>query len=560
MSDPLFKAHIERLRSSVLQAYSFAQLPEWMEKHTKLKGKKFSFKDHEYQLAILRDTSTEINVQKCSQIGMSELSIRSALGMTNIMDGFTVIYTVPTASFARTFTQTRINPIITESQEIRYRLSATIDNAELKQFGTSFLYVKGTIGQSAAISVPADVLFHDELDFSDPTVISSYQSRISHSEHKLVRRFSTPTVSGRGICAEMETSRRLLYMCKCHHCNEWFLPDYFKNVRVPNFRGELHEITKDNLHHYKYEESWVECPKCGKRPNLDFENREWVCENPDATYAAAGYQIQPFDAPRVMTPGAIVKTSTTYSRYADFINFGLGLPAEDKESSIVKEDVDAAYVPASTTTFFTHVMGVDMGLMCHVMIGGVDILGRLVIIKTERVPLERIGDRYEELRKLYRVMVSVMDTVPYVETVMRLQKKDPNLYGSLYVDTKDVTPFVVQQREEKPKQGKLDVRQVSVNRNKALDVLLQELRTGQIFFVEDENRATVTAHLQDMKRIKGYTQHHDVQLIWTKSNRGEDHFHHTLLYAWVAAKMRGVSIGGGVALPLVARMPLKQAA
>ena len=559
MFDPVFESHIRRVRAAVLQGYSLAQIPEWVERHTVLRGQPFSFKDHEFQLKILKDTSPQINVRKCSQIGMSELSVRMALSMVNIMDDFTVIYTLPTAGFARTFSQTRIGPVIQGSPEIKYRLSTAMDNAEVKQFGLSFLYIKGTVGQGAAISVPADALIHDELDFSENDVVTTYQSRLTHSAHKITWKFSTPTVDGRGISAEMETSRRHFNMCKCNHCNEWFLPDYFQHVRVPKFKGELHEITKESLQHYRYKDTWLECPRCGERPSLAASHRQWVCENSDDQFDAAGYQIQPFDAPRIITPGDIVKRSTEYSRYVDFINFGLGKPAEDKDSSITKEDIDACYVPGAPASFFTHVMGVDMGLICHVMVAGVDTVGRLLVVKTERIPLARCVERLGELRKQYRVMMTVMDTVPYVETVMRMQRTDPNLWGALYVDMKEAVAYAVKRRDGDVKEGTLDLRQVNVNRNKALDSLMQDLRTGQIFMLEDDNRQMVTSHLQDMKRVKDFTQHHDLQFVWKKSNKGADHFHHTLLYAWVAAKMRGATVGGAIALPLLSSFKLKTA-
>jgi hypothetical protein len=209
-------------------------------------------------------------------------------------------------------------------------------------------------------------------------------------------------------------------------------------------------------------------------------------------------------------------------------------------------------------SFFTHVMGVDMGLICHVMIAGVDSQGKILVVKTLRVPVGQIYQRCAELRQQYRVMLTVVDTVPYVETVMRMQAVDANCWGALYVDMKDAIPFVLKRRDKDPEEGKLDLRQVNVNRNKALDQLMLEIRSGQVFFVEDDNRETVTAHLQDMKRIKDYTQHNDLQFLWKKTKQGDDHFHHTLLYTSVAAKLRGVTVGGAIALPLASKFKLKQ--
>jgi hypothetical protein len=53
------------------------------------------------------------------------------------------------------------------------RVHHDVNNGEVKQFGESFLYFRGTKGVTAAISVPADCLVHDEYDFSDLEVLST---------------------------------------------------------------------------------------------------------------------------------------------------------------------------------------------------------------------------------------------------------------------------------------------------------------------------------------------------------------------------------------------------
>ena len=129
---------------------------EWIEKYTYLGGELYSFKDHEYQLRIMQSTSPEIIVRKCSQVGISEMSFRRALGLADIIDGFSTIYTLPTATFAADVCKTRIDPIIAASPRLKAKINKVLDNASIKQLGNSFIYIKGTYGNNQAISVPAD--------------------------------------------------------------------------------------------------------------------------------------------------------------------------------------------------------------------------------------------------------------------------------------------------------------------------------------------------------------------------------------------------------------------
>lgn len=569
MSDGLFEEHYSRVRAAVLRQHTLGTIPRWITENTFLRGEPFSFRDHEYQEVIMSDPSREKVVRKCSQVGLSELAARAALAAVNILDATTFIYTLPTATFAKSFTKTRIDPVILTSKFLRGVVNTTADNTEMKQFGNSFLYIKGTVGANAAISVPADGIINDEVDFSDAQVMSTYTSRLTHSPYKIKWRFSTPTVAGFGISADFETSRRHFNFCKCNHCAHWFLPDYFFNVMIPGYDGEKKDITKDRLRHLRWEEARVLCPSCGREPDLGPAHRQWVCENPDENFEAAGYQVQPFDAPRIVPIPYLVQQSTEYERFVDFTNFGLGLPAEDKESTLTRQDVDACYVKGEKPGFFTHVMGIDLGLTCHIMIGGVDPHGRIMVVHTELVPLAQIYSRKHELARQYRVALTVSDSQPYTEVLLRMQQTDANLFGAVYVESKDLAAFSIKKLEEeekategdrKVKEGEQRVRQVNVNRNKAFDGLMDFVRAGNLTIIEDKNREIVTAHLQDMKRVKEFGNDKEVGYVWRKSAKGRDHFHHTLLYLWVAARMRGAAQGSVVLPWLMAKFPVKQKA
>lgn len=540
MRDNIFDYHVQRLKTAVLDSHTAESVPEWICKHTRIAGQPFSFLQHEYQDKILRDTSREIAVQKCSQVGISELSVRRALALANIIEGYTIIYTLPTAHFAATFVRTRIDPVIDSSEFLKGTVHRTTDNAEVKRFGESFIYTKGSASNNAPISIPADELIHDELNFSDQDVISQYHSRLTHSRYRRKFKLSTPTLPGYGISEEFQNSRRHFNMVKCHHCNHWFVPDYYEHVKVPGYTGSLADITKSHLFTLNVREAYVVCPRCGKAPSLQVDQREWVCENPGENFVTAGYQVSPFDAPNIVSAQDLIVSSTNYAKRSDFDNYGLGKPSADKDSTILREDMEALFVQNTEVGGGMRVMGIDMGLVCHVMVGVVtpDVM---IVIHSEKVPLGKIRERRKELAQVYWPAVTVMDSQPYAETLLAVQQEDPNLYGAVYIRSRNIEMFTLKKEEEDQEVARLSVRQVNINRDKAFDGLMADIRARSIIILDNEHRDSIVAQCTDMKRVKEYTADNELVHVWRKSKQGDDHFHHTLLYTWVAARMRGAS-------------------
>jgi hypothetical protein len=169
--------HVERVRTAVLKSHTAASIAKWIVEKTTHAFMNYSYHNHEFQERILSDTSRETNVRKCSQIGVSEVSVRKALALVNILNPYTVAYTLPTAKFAGTFVKTRIDPVIEGSKTMMSNVHSTNNNSDVKQFGASFLYIRGAASSNAPISIPCDHLIHDEYDFSDQEVLGQYISR-----------------------------------------------------------------------------------------------------------------------------------------------------------------------------------------------------------------------------------------------------------------------------------------------------------------------------------------------------------------------------------------------
>jgi hypothetical protein len=428
----------------------------------------------------------------------------------------------------------------------------------VKQFGRSFLYLNGTFGQAQAISTPADMLVHDEVDFSNLSVLTTYESRITHSPYKLRREFSTPTLPGRGISGRFDRSRRHFNMVKCNYCAHWFLPDYYLHVRVPGFDGDLKDITATNLHKLSWRDAALHCPNCSKVPSLQHEHRNWVLENQNEQYTAAGYAISPFDAPNIISTPFLVEKSTKYERVSDFVNFNLGLPYEDATVSLTGSFLRSLFVPGSPPATSGNFMGIDMGLVCHVVIGNAT-QGQLTVLHYERVPLSDFERRKRELQAEYRVLITVMDALPYTDIVMRLQGHEPNLFGAIYLDSKTVATYSVKDQRKEPEKGKLAIRQVQINRNVAFDDMVATIIRKEMLFFERPEMETFLTHLLDMKRQAVSDTNGELVYKWVKSDKGDDHFMHALLYLFTATKLRGLTTGSAPIAQIVSSFRVKTA-
>lgn len=533
----------ERLDTSTGSTYSAENLPKWISNHTFLAGKPYSFADHEYQLKILGSAKRVQYTKKCSQLGISELKARRALATAYMIPHMSVMLTMPTTGMANNFAKTRIDPIIASSPALKEALDPNKDSTELKGIGTSHLYIRGTFSDTAAISVPVDFLCVDEVDFSDPEVLDKFESRFTHSSYKWRMETSTPTLPGFGIDERMQSSNRNFQFVKCCHCNHSFLPDYRKDVVVPGYTGDILDIDKPKLHRTRWREAYLKCPKCGKQPDLSQRYRRWVVENPDEHHEADGFQLTPFDGPAFISVQDLMQARTRYKRVADFVNFSLGLCVEDALSGIQEADLDLMEGIYAGNLVGT-VLGFDMGTTCHVVEARIDGGKRLEVVDLHAIDFRRFDEEFAQIVKRTHPIAAVGDAVPYTETIYRLQQRYHFVYASLYVNAKSVMPFKFLDSEEDKLQGLLDDRQINTNRDIALDHLMEDIRAHFIGVNPDihpDKMAIFRKQMRDMRRVRVDAPKHQPdqdRFRWVKGKDEDDHFHHALLYAWIAARIR----------------------
>lgn len=183
------------------------------------KGVPLDFRNHLFQYDIYRDFSPEqVNI-KAAQIGDTVCKIFKTFFVAKKM-GLDIIFTQPTDSDVSIFAGGKVNRIIRHN-EILQGYTKDKDSVEQKQIGDAMIYYRGTFTKKAAISVTADLLVHDEVDFSDQEVIGDYESRLQHSPYKWRWYFGHPSAPEIGVAHYWEKSDQKHWFIKCEHCNEW---------------------------------------------------------------------------------------------------------------------------------------------------------------------------------------------------------------------------------------------------------------------------------------------------------------------------------------------------
>lgn len=552
------KDSVDRILAGVLGEFSVNQVPEWIQRHLRLSGRPVSFKGREYQARILQSDAPLIVTKKCSQVGLSELMLMRNLALMDIIDGFKIIHTLPTAVFAQRVMKTRVDPLIQGSTHVQAKVNRNLDNASVKQLGNSLLYLGGTNTDTAVISTPADMIVVDELDFSVIENVEKLQSRLTASEYRWWNYVSTPTVPNFGIDAQFNATRRFYNHCKCTHCSHWFVPDYLQHVKIPGYKGDLLAINKNDLGRLAWREATLFCPNCHKPADLGIQHREWVCENPlDVGFDGEGFQISPTDAPDIISMSDLVLWSTRFNRKVNFVNYHLGQTMEDEDSGINDRDLDLMEEVGKSPVRGFKVFGLDMGTLCHLTVGVTDGSGKITVIALHAIHYTNLEAELARHTARYRPASIVVDSMPYTETVHRLQRSHYNLYGSVYVTSKNLEPFRVVDREEDKQEALLQVRQVNVNRNPALSNLMADIRAGNIGIIPMEELSNFREHLKDMKRrpetksvFTGDGESSEAEsFTWVKTS-GNDHYHHSLLYCHLAAQLVHHLPSGGPSLPL----------
>jgi hypothetical protein len=494
----------------ILQALAVEDRVIWASLHCRTeKGHPLDFYNHQYLIDVYDDDSKEIVVQKSAQTGLTTYGVNRALHFCDT-NQVAVIYTFPTSGDVSEFSKARVNPIIKGSEYLNSRVD-DIDSVELKQFAGSFIYFRGTWSERQAISIPADMLVHDETDRSKPEIISMYRERLSHSDYKYVIHLSNPSVPDYGINALYMRSDMKKWFVTCPECGKKQVLTFPDSIKM----GVAY---KDDIY-YK-------CLFCDARFDDDVRRRgEWRETNPGSRLS--GYHISQLMSPWISAEEIVNKYENERWKQT-FFNFVLGEPYAGENIPLKRTDM-LECVQNNHTMWeeaepgVRTYMGVDQGDEIHVTVWR-SLRGAVMLLRAFTVT------DFSELANAmdtYKVASCVIDALPNKHSARDFALQFPGRVWLCYYS--DTQKKVITWNED------MDSREYSVtaNRTETLDFLADEYKRKHIILPK------LTNDLEEFIRhhaalVKEKVEKSDGTFRYAYMNTAPDHYAHASNYAMIA--------------------------
>ena len=512
---------------------------EWISRNTKLAGRPFTYEGFEFQQAIADDMATDLSVIKPSQVGLTEVQVRKFLAILARNRGHNGIFTFPNEKMYRKNSKTRIKPVI---QQPAFNQGFGADEKptramDLFEINGSFAFITG-LTEGDATSTPADILFHDEIDLSDPAMLGLMQSRLQNSAMRITQKFSTPSHPGFGIDASFGASDQRHYLVRCEACNHWQDPLFsMKFLHLPGYVGDgkLEDVDADIVGAIDLSNSFMKCEQCSRPLNLrDPSLREWVAKYP--ARRAHGYRVTPFSPTHGRLNITYIFEQLLKMKQLDNIkgwyNTVLGQTYSDGNSKLEPHIVEACMGSSNVPEVSGDVvLGCDMGKTCHLTLGRVDGHGRINPFLFEQVPSNEIEQRIKDLDAKYNIVCGGTDRFPYTTESERIREMTLGRILPIEYRGADFTRLVNDEL------GRID--HVSINRTQAIDSQVKAIIRGEVNIVGFGSlRSVLIEQLCDMVRI----EHDEKPATWEKLT-GNDHFLHSLVIMRAAVRAREIMLG-----------------
>ena len=508
----------------------------WAMKYKTIKGKPLTFRskydpfaNRPWQEELLNDTHKNKVIQKSRQLGLSEMAVTEALWFADTHDNVNIMYTFPTKQQMEDFSKTRIDPVINASEHLRSKLKNKLNNVSTKAIGNSNIFMRTSGDGSQGEGANIDMYCADEYDRMKDGVELAFAESLTSSEYGLMRRWSTPTVPGRGINALFLKSDQRHYLHKCEHCGTWqeISMDNIYQVRKDGINNITNEI-KDGTFKFL-------CNKCKRELNR-WSSGEWVAKNKEVR-DLRGYFISQLNATHISADD-IMRRERSYASKQLFYNYVIGKPYANTSLLISEEDVRNMITLereelARNDNYLGYVVGIDWGEPTWVLV-----LGLTKNHKTQVVSLKAFYR--SESQPLYDVKCVISHIKPF----------DPNLiiadagYGAdKNTELLRAFPYVTYTCTWKTvisphspiyftDRWNESSRMVTVDKTSKMQRTLQSIKRGYIGFYDwaDEMTQTLAKHLENVRILDNEKD----GLVYQSATRvGADHLACCLSYALI---------------------------
>ena len=536
-----FRSLLNRAEARFSEDTAAMSMTDWVCTNTTIKGRPFSISDYPFQRAILDDMHPNMDVKKCSQIGLTEIEIRKVLAFLSRYRGTSAIFTLPNLLLHDKVSKTRVRPIVDKDRVFnpdRGDGVKPVRSKDIMQIGDSWLYMTGC-SEADATSTSADFVANDEVDISPQDMLALFNSRLQNSVWKINQRFSTPTFASFGVDMGFRSSDQRLYKVRCDCCNHWNWPEFTRNFieipGLPDHIEELIDIDDSFIDDIDIVNACVVCEKCRSPLDLGREdNREWVAKYPGRTHAR-GYHITPFSTNR-LPPSYIITQLLRYKRrdyLRGFYNTVLGMEYSGGNIRLSREEIEACLepqmMPPKVGKDENVFVGIDMGQTVNLVLGRGNSPETMRPFNFMAFHVDEIHTKVAEILDTYNVVGGAVDRHPYTPTSKALfEQSDGRIVPAEYRGTKDVGLV---------KDAAGNFTHAQVDRTGMLDLVVRCIRKQTLKMSGYRHyRPVLIEHLMDMVR----DEKPDEPAVWLKSPTGNDHFFHALGFLLIAARIKEV--------------------
>lgn len=474
------------------------------------KSEPFVYYNRAFLLDILTDFSPNIAVMACAQVGKSISFIIKVLFAIKYLR-FNVIYTFPSDSDTSEFVSSKLNKII-QANKHQFEGMDT-DSIERKEINDRFLFCKGTISKTAAISTTADLLVHDEISRSDQNAIGTYKSRIKASQYKGRWLFSNPGTERDELDMQFQKSDQKEWTITCPHCHD-----------------EHYLVFPDSIN---MQAKHYQCKVCKQHISDDVRrNGKWVAQYPSRTFdieknshGINGYHISHLMCPDIDIQ-EIIDDSQGDLEY--FNNFVLGKPYSPGDLSVSKTTILDLWTPKDlrTSNIF---LGVDVGNIKHYTIGS-----EKGILKIGRFSK---WSELDDIIALWKPTSGVIDAMPDNTASKSFVDRYPFMQMSFFQENTN-NPQTLVWWGENDKKGI-----VYSHRDRILDRMFTDMIEAKFLIGVETNSdfQLFIKHFETMRRAKVINNKGIERYVWD-STTGENHFVFSTLYYYLAIQGNGAGI------------------
>lgn len=430
-----------------------------------------------------------------------------------------IIYTLPTQGDVQDMVGGSINRIIAQNP-ILMDWVKDHDTVEQKTVGNSMIFYRGTFTAKQAMMIPSGLNIHDEVDASDPGVITQYENRLQAQEDGGWRwYFSHPSLAGHGVDIYWQQSDKKEWFIICNKCKHEQTLTWPESIDTTN--------------------SCYICKSC-RRELTDGEriNGSWKATS---TGDFSGYHVSQLMLWNKSAKDIIKAFNDPLKDKQYFYNYVLGLPyvsSDDRiePSVVLRNCVDQVNEQEGRT-----IIGADTGHGIHYVLlnkQGLFYFDHETEITASKDPYDVIK---AHLRKFPR-SIAVFDQGGDLIGVRKLQAEFPGRVFLCFY-RKDRKSIEMVQWGDDDEYGK-----VTVDRNRMMTLIVEQLRdTGRVRLNGTrEEWKDFASHFGNMyrerieskeTREKDNKSLYGAEYVWKRN--GADHYCHALLYAIVGLQRYG---------------------